>query len=373
MMKIRQLDAIPVRVPRLSRLLPKTAHGETTASDYVLIKLYTDTGIVGLGEVTCSPRWNGEEAKGTVDLVNSQLNDALRGLNPFHWSTIAARLGRVVKNRPFLRAALDMACLDASGKHAGVSAVDWLGGPVRQNIDTKLVLPARDVDTVASMALDIAQYSPAVVKLKVGTELHEDLDRTARVHHILGDSTRLIVDANEGWDVAEARRAIMALSDLGVIAVEQPLPRTAWNLTAQLRANGQLPLIADESVWGLHDILHIEATGAFDIVSLYPGKCGGLREAVTLAQVASAIGLAVTYGSNLELGIGSAALAHTIAATPSLSGLVPSDLIGPLYFETSLVQDDSFVQWGSARAPSGIGLGVALDMDAVERYRIDRE
>ena len=68
----------------------------------------------------------------------------------------------------------------------------------------------------------------------------------------------------------------------------------------------------------------------------------------------------MTFGSNLELGIGSAALAHAIAASPLVSPLVPVDLIGPLYFESSLVTDDSFVGWGSAALPSGPGLGVDL-------------
>jgi muconate cycloisomerase len=80
----------------------------------------------------------------------------------------------------------------------------------------------------------------------------------------------------------------------------------------------------------------------------------------------------VTFGSNLELGVGAAAMAHVIAASPLLSALVPADLIGPLYFESSLVTDDSFVGWRSAGLPPGPGLGIELDREALAGYRMDR-
>jgi L-alanine-DL-glutamate epimerase-like enolase superfamily enzyme len=131
-------------------------------------------------------------------------------------------------------------------------------------------------------------------------------------------------------------------------------------------------MIGDESVWTLADVGRSAESGAFDMVSLYPGKCGGLRAALVMAEAAAALGLGVTFGSNLELGVGAAALAHAIAASPVLSPLVPADLIGPLYFESSLVTDRSFVGWGGATVPPGPGLGVQLDPDALARYRTGR-
>ena len=371
-MKIRQVRATPVRVRRSPRFLPKTAHGEVTASEYVILEVETDEGLTGVGEVTCSPRWSGEEAAGTVALVRDHLDPALRGTDPWNWAAIAARLKAAFGARPFLRAGIEMACLDLAGRDKGLRVVDLLGGAHREEIATKFVLPGRETAVVRDMARDLRTFGVPVVKVKVGLGAADDIARVAAVREELGPDVRLTVDANEGWQPEEARIALVGLADLGVEAVEQPLPRSAWRASAALRARTSAALVGDESIWAVADVITAADTGAFDLVSIYPGKCGGLRSTAVLAEVAATSGLGVTFGSNLELGIGAAALAHAIAATPVLSPVVPSDLIGPLYFESSLIADDSFVGWGSALLPSGPGLGVDLDREALARHRMDR-
>jgi L-alanine-DL-glutamate epimerase-like enolase superfamily enzyme len=370
-MRIRSIRAIPVAVPRLPHFLPKTAHGETDMSRYVLLQVETNEGIVGLGEVTCSPGWNGEDAIGTTRLVQDFIGPALVGIDASDTQTVLSAVSRITKGRPFLRAGIEMACLDAVGRRLNVAVATLLGGTVRQRIETKIVLPARDVERVAAMAQDLEQYAVGTVKVKVGTGIDDDIARVRRVREIVGEGVRITVDANEGWQPHEARRALPLLADLRVAAIEQPLARDAWQETAQLRALTGAALLADEAVWSVRDVVHAAQSGAYDAVSVYPGKCGGMRESLVMARVAGALNMSAAFGSNLELGVGAAALAHTIAACPELSEDVPSDLIGPLYFESSLVTDASFVAWDHAQCPAGPGLGVELDDDAVARYRTD--
>jgi muconate cycloisomerase len=342
------------------------------ASEYVVLEVETADGLTGLGEVTCSPRWNGEEAAGTTALVQQRVGPALDGVDPTSWAAVSARLTAAFTGRPFLRAGLEMACLDLFGRGAGVPVADLLGGVHRERIATKFVLPARDVGRVRAMAEDLASMGVDVVKVKVGTGSAGDVARVAAVRDVLGTNVRLTVDANEGWQPEEARGVLAGLAEHGVAAVEQPLPRAAWRASALLRGTSPAAIVADESVWTMADVTRCATTGAFDMVSLYPGKCGGLRTTLALAEAAQGLGLGVTFGSNLELGVGAAALAHTIAASPVLSPLVPADLIGPLYFQSSLVTDASFVGWGAASLPPGPGLGVELDRRALARYRMDR-
>jgi L-alanine-DL-glutamate epimerase-like enolase superfamily enzyme len=370
--KIHELRAVPVRVPRTARFLPKTAHGEVATSEYVVLEIEDHDGAVGVGEVTCSPRWNGEEAAGTIALARGVLAPALAGLDPSAWPDVSARLDAAFTSRPFLRAGIEMACLDLVARHHGRSAADMLGGVHRDRVPTKFVLPARDPELVRAMAGDLAHAGIKVVKVKVGTGADGDISRVSAVRHELGPDVSITVDANEGWQPEEARRIVAALDHLGVTAVEQPLPRAAWTASASLSSNTLAAIIGDESIWALPDVLRSAQTGAFDMVSVYPGKCGGLRATLVMAETASALGLGVTFGSNLELGVGAAALAHVIAASPVLSSLVPADLIGPLYFESSLITDPSFIGWGTATLPPGPGLGVQLDAEALARYRTDR-
>lgn len=139
---------------------------------------------------------------------------------------------------------------------------------------------------------------------------------------------------------------------------------------AELRSTGTLAIAGDESIWVADDLVTAAGHGALDIACLYPGKCGGIRATRAMADLASALGIGVSVGSNLELGIGSAAMAHLLAALPQLSDQMPADLIGPLYHEHSLVTDATFVSFDVASLPTGPGLGVELDEEAVEHYRV---
>jgi muconate cycloisomerase len=369
--RIRSIEAIPVRVARRAELLPRTSHGEVACSDYVLLRLLTEDGVLGVGEVTCEPRWNGEEWAGTASLVRGRLHDLLVGADLRSWAAIGARLDKEVRARPFLRAGLEMACLDALGRTTGVSVTTLLGGALRETIPTRIVLPAREVGVVRDMAQSAIDRGARAVKVKVGLEVADDLERVAAVRDVVGPDVAITVDANEGWTVADAGGAIRGLEEHGILGVEQPLPRNAWRQMADLRAQVSTPTVGDESIWTVHDILRAAGTGAFDVASIYPGKCGGMLNCVAFAGLAASLGLTVAFGSNLELGVGAAAIAHAAASAPALSERVPSDLIGPLYFEHPLVTDASFVGWDGGRVPPGAGLGVTLDDDAVDAHRLE--
>ena len=369
--RIRSIEAIPVRVGRRPELLPRTAHGEVARSDYVLLRLLTEDGVLGVGEVTCEPRWNGEEWAGTTSLVRERLQDLLIGADLRSWAAIATQLDKAIRARPFLRAGLEMACLDALGRTTGMSVTTLLGGALRDTIPTRIVLPARPVDVVRDMAERAIVRGARAVKVKVGLDVAGDLERVTAVREVVGPGVPITVDANEGWSAADAGIACGGLEQLDVRAVEQPLPRDAWRQMSDLRGRTSIPTVGDESIWTVEHVLLAARRGAFDVVSLYPGKCGGMTRCVDLAKLASALGLTVSFGSNLELGVGAAALAHAAAAAVGVSERVPADLIGPLYFEHPLIADPSFVGWDGACVPSGSGLGVELDAEAIDAHRLE--
>ncbi len=369
-MRITGITATPVEVPRLARFLPKTAHGSVQASRYVVLEIECGPGRRGLGEITCDPLWNGEEAMETSRLLRGPLGDALLGADPLQWAEVSARIDGTVSNRPFLRAAVEMACLDVAGRRFGVPAHAFLGGAYRKRISTKLVLPARYVETVRAMAEDAAGLGATTLKVKVGLGVEEDVARVAAVRAAAGPDVRITVDANEGWTPEQAGTAFERLAPLGVVAVEQPLPRESAGASAALLRATSMAVMGDESIWTERDVVEAARHRSFDTVNLYPGKCGGLRRTIRMAGLARALGMAVSFGSNLELGIGAAAMAQTAAATRVLSPVVPADLIGPLYFEATMVEDAGFVGWRSSMVPTGPGLGVRLDREALDAYRI---
>lgn len=369
-MKITGVDATAVSVPRRRDLLPKTAHGEVATSEYVIVRLLTDDGLVGLGEVTCAPGWNGEEYAGSVSLLRGPVASALTGADPTRWRTVVDSVDRPTRGRPFLRAAIEMACLDLAGKAADRPVSDLLGGARRQSIDTKIVLPARSTDFVTNIASKAVSLGVRNFKVKVGLDLTGDLDRVRAVRQTIGRDASIAVDANEGWNIEQARHAVTELATLGVSAIEQPIARGADAMCRDLRAATSAALVADESIWTVADAIRLVDRAAFDVWSIYPGKLGGSDVCTTVADIAGATGLGVAIGSNLELGIGSAMMAHLAAVLPELATSMPADLIGPLYFEHALVTDTSFVRWDGASVPTGPGLGVDLDAEALAHYAI---
>jgi len=130
--------------------------------------------------------------------------------------------------------------------------------------------------------------------------------------------------------------------------------------------------MADESVFTLSDAWQLASLRAVDILSVYPGKHGGIAATLAITQIARAAGLACVMGSNLELGIATAAMLHLAVAVPAIeSERYPADIIGPLYQEADVLEEPLSLGPPSARPPEGPGLGVTLSEEKLERYRDD--
>ena len=121
----------------------------------------------------------------------------------------------------------------------------------------------------------------------------------------------------------------------------------AW--LADVRAHPRVPIMADESVATPQDALALIRAGAADVLSLYLGKGGGIGAARTVAAVAEAAGLACTIGSNLELGIGNAAMIHLALATPAIAAEeFPCDILSPFFYEDDLLAEPLPIAGGRA-------------------------
>ena len=130
-------------------------------------------------------------------------------------------------------------------------------------------------------------------------------------------------------------------------------------------------MIADESVYTIHDAVAIIRAGAADVLSIYVGKAGGIGPARKIAAVAEAAGITCTLGSNLELGIASAAMTHLAISTTGIGAEhFPCDIIGPMFYEDDIVKEPLPITPGRAMVNEKPGLGVELDDAKVERYRV---
>ena len=370
-MKITRIDTVPVRLPLRADRMIRSARGTHSASPFLLVKIHTDEGIVGLGEVSCTPRWSGEDHFTAQHFIQTIIGPALIGEDPTRIEDLNLKIERGVARNPFTKAAMEMALWDILGKSLGKPVYRLLGGPVRDDVAIKWSISGQEPQRAAELASWAVQQGFAAMKVKVGLDPASDIERVVAVRKAIGGDIRLGVDANGGWPVRTALKVIPRLREENLFFVEQPVP--AWDIDgmARVRRHAALPIIADESVYTTHDAMALVRAGAADVLSVYVGKAGGISNARKVVAVAEAAGLACTIGSNLEMGVGSAAMIHLAMATRGVRAEeFPCDIIGPLYYEDDLLVDPLCIGDGKARPHERPGLGVELDEEKVRRYAV---
>ena len=370
-MKITKIETIPITMPINPERAIRSGRGYHTKSPFVLIKIYTDQGVVGLGEVSCTPQWSGECQTAAVVLIEEYLAPVLVGEDPTRIEYLVGLISKTVANNPFTRSGLEMALWDILGKVAGLPVYQLLGGAIRDFVPTKFSVSGLEPERAAEIASWAASQGFRAMKVKVGIEPEADVARVEAVRKAVGTEVRLGVDANGGWSPRVALRIIPRLQAWDVYFVEQPVPDLDIAWMADVRQQVDLPIMADESIYNLQDAMAIVRANAADILSVYVGKGGGISTARKIASVAEAAGLVCTVGSNLELGIGNAAMIHLALSTPAIDAeTFPCDILSPFYYDQDILVEPLPIQAGRANAPVGAGLGVELDDNKVDFFRV---
>ena len=370
-MKITRVETIPILVPVKPEIAIRAHAGYHTASPFLLVRIHTDEGIIGLGEVSCTPIWSGEDQFTAAHFIADFLAPALVGQDPREIERLTARLDNAIAANPFTKSGLEMALWDISGKTLNLPLYRLLGGPVREFVPTKWSVSGLEPARAAQIAAWAVEQGFRAMKVKVGIDPEQDVARVKAVRNAIGDAVRLGADANGGWTPRVAIQTIRRLREQNIFFAEQPVAPLDVAWMRDVRRGVEVPIVADESVFRLQDAMALVRADAADVFSIYVGK-GGIGPARKIAAVAEAAGLTCTIGSNLELGVASAAMVHLGMSTQGVGAEeFPCDIIGPLYYKDDVVAEPLPIAPGMARPNERPGLGVELDMDRVRHYRVD--
>jgi muconate cycloisomerase len=384
-MKITRIETIPIRVPIKLELAIRGARGLShSVSPFLLVRICTDAGIIGVGEASCTPRWSGEDQVTAAHFIDNYFTPLLVSEDVDDVERLSAKVRAAVAGNYFTKAAVEMALWDIVGKAQGKPTWQIIGGRASDSLPGALCVAPRSVPTKWSVsgvdpakAADIAKWAVAQgfskMKVKVGIDPDGDVARSRAVREAVGPDVKLGVDANGGWPTPDVAIAtIHRLCDTcNIYFAEQPVPSGDANAMAKVRGNVRVPIIADESVYTLADAKILARAGAADVFSIYVGKAGGIGPARQIAEFAQSVGIKCTIGSNLELGVGSAAMLQLALSTSAINAdAFPCDIIGPLYYEDDVVTNPLPIEGGSAAVHDRPGLGVELDDEKVEKYRV---
>lgn len=364
-MKIRRIETIPVRVPLRPQRMIRASLGTHAVSPFLLVRVHTEDGLVGLGEVSCTPRWSGEDQVTAAHLIAAYFEPLWIGEDARNVEPLTRKLRLGAAGNPFTKAGLEMALWDLLGKAAGLPVYRLLGGAVRDRVATKFSVSGLAPAEAADLAKWARSEGFAYMKVKVGIG-QEDAERVTAVREATGVIPG--VDANGGWDVVTA---VQMASNMGEIAfLEQPVAPGDPQRMAQVKRGVNVPVVADESLCTSADALQLIRAQAADVFSIYVGKSGGIANARRIAAVAEAAGVPCAIGSNLELGVASAAMLHLAVATPAVTW--PCDILTPFFYEDDVLREPLDIRAGVAFPPERPGLGVELDEEKIARYRVDR-
>jgi len=368
-MRITDVRLYPVNFAVSPEFVIQTTLGVHSSSHYVLICIECSDGTLGWGEATVVPIWSGETQSSAMSILTDIFIPLLRGRDPFDVEQIMADLDAAIVGNTFTKAAVEMALLDAMGKHLNVPVYKLLGGesnPLRFPI--KFSIGTREPEDAAGIAAEKVAKGFTAIKIKVGTNLDKDLLRVKLVREAIGPDTLLNLDVNGGWSAKEAIHHIPLFYKYNVEYVEQPTPREDIDAMAEVRARVDIPIMADESVFTIAQAYQVIKKNAADVISIYPGKNGGLLKSKFISQMAAAAGISCHIGSNLEWDIATSAMCQLAVCSSNIKiANYPPDILGPLYYKDRLQSPVNF-SGGCVSVPEGPGLGLIIDEDELVRF-----
>jgi L-Ala-D/L-Glu epimerase len=333
-----------------------TALRTATHADSLLVEI-SDGSVSGWGE--CPQVWKvtGESLAGAQACVEGPLTTALGDLGPDDLTEALRRVQGAVQANFGAKAAVDIALHDLAARRRGQTLHGFLGSTISV-VRTDVTLSAGDPESLAAAGVARVADGFDVLKVKVGTgNAAADFERVRRIREAIGPGPRLRLDANQGWNRRDAVTAIRALEDAGcdIELVEQPLPAPDLEGMAWVTDRVSTPILADESVYGVRDLVAVIRHGAADLVNVKLAKCGGLGPARTLLELAREHGLGSIVGSMMESQVGVGAAAALVAAYPTTT---VNDLDAAWWLKEAPVVGGIRYEGSTIHLPAGAGLGV---------------
>jgi L-rhamnonate dehydratase len=361
--KITNITHWMVRVPLTESI--SWASGARTGATRLVTRVETDAGITGWGETIC-----------LIEAVRAVFEKIVAPLAMGYEVQQVERFGRHVLGAGYYHhkraavmatAAMEMAMWDIRGKAAGVPLHALWGGLWRDRVPASAYLFLSDPGACADKAAWFLDQGYRTFKAKIGFGEAADMAILEAVRKRVGDAS-LRADVNGAWYPGTASRLLRRMEGLDLSYIEQPLPLENLSGHTHLRRSQSTPVALDESAYTLEDVAAIVRADAADVILLDPHEAGGLWQTIKSAAIAEGADLPVTLHSGAELGISQAAYLHLAASIPNMSIAIDTERA---YLAGDVVHNPPVLAGGTFEVPMGPGLGVDVDLDALERYRVD--
>ncbi len=364
-MKIVGVETIPVSVPY--RQVERSFRVQRGGVSDVIVKLTTDTGLVGWGE-SCS----GADTA-SVEAAIRAMAPFVIGRDPWNSEAIARDVYKTglwdyrLGTGNFAFAGIDMAIWDLCGKDCGQPLYRLFGGAMRSEVDYFYYLTVGTPEEVAEQCREGVARGYGCFYLKVGVDAASEEAMLAATRSTIGPERKIRIDANEAWSLAEASRLLTRWNEFfGIDFAEAPVKAFPHFLMQNLRRTTPVALCANEGLGSEVDVLRTIAGEAVDVLCFSSYWVGSLRRFHTLAHLAHLHGIGVCKHTHGELGLAAAAAHHIMLTLPNTvdgcqqtAAIMAEDILSdPLPIAAG-------PRWG---IPDGPGLGVEVDENKLRRF-----
>lgn len=369
-MKITSISLVPIQTHRRTGSI----------SSHLILQMHTDEGVTGLGEISdldCYRMYMPD-----VDAVRVGIEKIVLGRDPFAVQAMHNEMAKFLHNYflsapsypPFtpasqIAAGIDMACFDIMGKALDTPVHTFLGGQVRDRID--ICYPLFQVKSEADYERNLGYIQELLdqgisrFRYYVGVDFKKDEAFLAALRDRFGDRVMLKAldfQARHYWK--DTLRAYDRLKQFGFEVIESPSWREDFAGMAELRRRVEADI--SEHCSSASQAMAMIRADAVDIFNVTVNS-GGLLQVKKLVALAELAGLRTLIGTTQELSIGTAAHAHLGASMAEIA--TASDPVGPLLYAEDVVKKKVQIKDNQIAVPTGPGLGVELDEDALERLR----
>jgi L-alanine-DL-glutamate epimerase-like enolase superfamily enzyme len=286
------------------------------AAENVFIRILTDAGLVGWGDASPVRSIVGE-TQSTIVAAARELRPILLGKEPLALSSRIREMDAFLPHSSTAKSAFDMALYDIAAQAAGMPLYVFLGGE-RRPMETDMTIGIGEPAEAGERAAAIVADGFGIVKVKIGLDFADDRMRLANVRAAIGGKPIVRIDANQGWDRTQAIRNLRALEEFDIELCEQPCAGHDIRGLREISRSAGIPVMADESVFDVHDLLEIVRQDAAAYVNVKLSKSGGIYNAARIAAVAEAAGILCMIGCMSETKLGITAAAHFALSQPSI-------------------------------------------------------
>jgi len=370
-MKITKVEAIHLSLAQTREIADGT-------QDALIVKVHTDEGIVGIGDAHSSPHVIKAIIEAPLShLLCSGLARLIVGEDPLQRERLWHRMYRhslfYGRRGAAIHAisGIDTALWDIAGKAAGQPIYKLLGGGFCEKVRAYAsVLFGDTPEETAERAREAKQRGFTAAKFgwgPIGQDLKTDLAHLAAAREALGNDIDLLVDIGCLWDAKTAIQRAKAFEQFNIFWLEEPLPPDDLDGYARLSQATNVRIAAGEEEstrWGFADLMD---RGKIDIVQPDVARAGGLSESMRIAYMA--------HQRNKPCVPHAWGTESIIATSLHLIASIPNHLFLEYCIAKSPLRDDLFrnpckFENGYAYVPQGPGLGVELDEEVVEKYRV---